>query len=238
MAIGGFAFGSIAWWIPLFIYRPAWLADADPGRWAVAASKATIASEDDRLVGWWCPAVRPGGTVVLILHGRSANITTRTGVMRALIAAGDGVLTIDYRGYGASTGHPSEAGLNADALAAYDWLHRIGVARQQIIVLGQSLGDTAADRFPWLPIGRLYWPCNRFDVVGNIGGVAAPVLLIASADDGLVPLSASQRLAGRIDRPRWLRSDRFHHDGLLAGVAATGGLATALERLARAPSDQ
>jgi abhydrolase domain-containing protein 12 len=51
------------------------------------------------------------------------------------------VLAIDYRGFGHSTGTPSEAGLIDDASAAVDFcLETLRIAPERIVLLGQSLG--------------------------------------------------------------------------------------------------
>lgn len=51
------------------------------------------------------------------------------------------VLSIDYRGYGYSTGSPGESGLIQDAYTAVEWAIKVaGVPPSQIVLLGQSLG--------------------------------------------------------------------------------------------------
>ena len=51
------------------------------------------------------------------------------------------MLSVDYRGYGKSTGSPSEAGLIQDGIATVDWAMSVaGVASERIVVVGQSLG--------------------------------------------------------------------------------------------------
>ena len=55
------------------------------------------------------------------------------------------VLAFDYRGFGKSTGSPSEAGLVNDAEAVVHWaLNTAGIAPDRIILLGHSLGTAAA----------------------------------------------------------------------------------------------
>lgn len=51
------------------------------------------------------------------------------------------VITIDYRGFGHSTGSPTEAGLITDGTALVDWLLKIAnIPPERIVLLGQSLG--------------------------------------------------------------------------------------------------
>ncbi len=54
------------------------------------------------------------------------------------------VLAIDYRGFGGSSGTPSEAGLLHDAEAAYRAARAKGYAPADIVVLGESLGSGVA----------------------------------------------------------------------------------------------
>ena len=55
------------------------------------------------------------------------------------------ILLFDYRGYGKSTGTPSESGLYTDAQAVYDYVRRRNDLNQErIIVFGRSLGGAVA----------------------------------------------------------------------------------------------
>ena len=91
---------------------------------------------------------KQGGAVAAVyLHGMGETRTKWCSTEHAkLLTAhlGVHVLCIDYRGFGDSTGHPSEAGLNADAEAALAWLAERGVAPSQVLVWGHSLGTGPA----------------------------------------------------------------------------------------------
>jgi abhydrolase domain-containing protein 12 len=50
------------------------------------------------------------------------------------------VLAIDYRGFGDSTGTPTETGVARDARAAWNWLIKNGAHANQILIVGHSLG--------------------------------------------------------------------------------------------------
>ncbi|KAL7416980.1 Alpha/Beta hydrolase protein, partial [Mrakia frigida] len=81
---------------------------------------------------------------VIFLHGNAGNraMPLRIHLMSSLSSTLNvNVLTIDYRGFGDSTGTPSEPGLIADARAAWDWvLERNGGDTSKIALVGQSLG--------------------------------------------------------------------------------------------------
>jgi fermentation-respiration switch protein FrsA (DUF1100 family) len=54
------------------------------------------------------------------------------------------VAYLSYRGFGGSSGSPSETGLITDANAGYDWLIAKGVEPGRIALLGESLGSGVA----------------------------------------------------------------------------------------------
>jgi hypothetical protein len=249
---------SAPYWISAFIYRPAALAPSAPKACGlVGAQDVDIRTGSaDHLSALWFPP-GDGAAVVLIAHGRSANVCTRASTATQLHRDGFGVLVFDYRGYGRSSGRPSEAGLTEDAVSAYDWLRLQGVGARRIIVLGQSLGDAPAaqlsaarpvaalvlvspftslpgamaDRLGWPLLERLPWRHNRFEVAESLNRLHAPVLFIVSRQDGLVPYANSRRAARSARRPRWLEVDGLRHDGLLAAVARDGRLSRALATL-------
>ncbi|AEO63602.1 uncharacterized protein THITE_2109089, partial [Thermothielavioides terrestris NRRL 8126] len=92
----------------------------------------------------------PNARLVLYCHGTSGTMASgwRPDSYRALYAAdpvNTHVLTFDYRGYGLSSGHPSEPGLITDALAVADWaMHTAGIPPERIVIFGQSLGSAVA----------------------------------------------------------------------------------------------
>lgn len=249
----GLALATIEFWIPVFIFRPTSLDRSDPGSWGLRGAVPMKVAYDDgtAITGWWHRPPRKDAPVVLVVHGRSANISTRTLIMQHLVANGMGVLMFDYRGYGASTGRPSELNLHQDTLTAYQWLRMRGVVAKQIVVVGQSLGngpatmlaakqpvgalvrvspftnlpDALAERLPWLPLRFVPWTYNRFDVATYLVRFRGPTLLIVSDDDGLVPLANARRLQAEKPASRWLDASPLRHDGMLRAVAEDGRLA-------------
>ncbi|KAK5653738.1 hypothetical protein OQA88_7894 [Cercophora sp. LCS_1] len=92
----------------------------------------------------------PNARLVLYFHGASGTMASgwRPASYRSLYAAdpvNTHILTFDYRGYGLSSGHPSETGLINDALAAAHWaMHTAGIPPERIVIFGQSLGSAVA----------------------------------------------------------------------------------------------
>ena len=83
------------------------------------AQEIALATKDgERVIVWHVPP-RGEKPVVLYFHGNGGALRNRVARFGALIADGNGLVALSYRGYGGSTGSPTEAGLIADAEAAY-----------------------------------------------------------------------------------------------------------------------
>ena len=179
------------------------------------------------LRGLYRPAVL-GSTTLLFCHG---NGDTLRGAARATVPfvdAGFGVLLLEYRGYGGNPGKPTEAGLYADGRAALAWLAAHGVAADQIVLLGNSIGSGPAVQLategdyrglvivsgfadlPALIAGKFHVAgierlvLDRFDNAGKLARVSAPVLILHGTADRVIPGSQTQQLA-RADPSATLR---------------------------------
>ncbi len=115
---------------------------------------------------------------------------------------------IHYRGYGGSPGRPTEAALYKDALVVYD---RVKSQHQNISVIGRSLGSgvatyVAANRpidklvlvtpfdsvqhvaqamYPFYPISWML--TDKFDSVSRALSITAPILILLSEQDQVIP---------------------------------------------------
>jgi uncharacterized protein len=82
---------------------------------------------------------------LLLCHGNAGNIGDRVLHAELLTAAGFDVLLFDYRGYGHSSGRPSEEGTYRDARAALSCLlEQPRIDRARVFYLGESLGGAVA----------------------------------------------------------------------------------------------
>jgi len=185
----------------------------------------TVTTPDgQRLDAWWAPPPAPGRGVVLLLHGNPGTIVHTAGPLADLQHAGLGAMAIDYRGFGRSTGRPSERGLRIDARAAFDWLRR-AAPRSKIAVFGESLGTypavaLASERpvagvllnAPFASLRRLWMirglPSDRwltidpFDSRALIGRIDAPLLILEGSADDIVPLGEAERLFAAARPPK------------------------------------
>lgn len=123
---------------------------ATPADWGLAYEAVWIPVEGrgptGQMHGWWLPTGDTPDLTVLYLHGNSGNISSNISQVKRLRALGASVLTIDYRGYGRSSGpFPDESRLYADAEAAYHFLiHDKAVDPRHLMVYGHSLGGAIA----------------------------------------------------------------------------------------------
>ena len=120
-----------------------------PGRISPAAAglphaeAVEIATSDgERVIAWHLPP-RSDQPVVLYFHGNGGNLAGRAERFRRLISGGAGLLALSYRGYGGSSGSPSEAGLLRDGAAAYEFAAARYPA-SRIALWGESLGTAVA----------------------------------------------------------------------------------------------
>ena len=92
------------------------------------------------LKSWFKKPNSQEGYTILIFHGNSGHIGDRVEKFKRFIAAGHGLLFLEYRGYGGNPGKPTEKGLHNDALAALNFLSKQYIFSDKIILYGESLG--------------------------------------------------------------------------------------------------
>ena len=93
-----------------------------PQAYGLDFESVNIPTEDGETLGaWWVPAKDARGTI-LFFHGNAGNISHRIDYLLMFRKLGYATLIVDYRGYGKSTGSPSEEGTYRDATAAWRWL--------------------------------------------------------------------------------------------------------------------
>lgn len=214
---------------------------ATPRDLGVEYEEVRLATDDgERLHAWFVPAPQSRGAV-LLFHGNAGNISHRLDYLRMLHRLGYSSLIFDYRGYGESSGKPSEQGTYRDAEAA--WRHLTvtrGIEPRRIALLGESLGgavaawlasrqppgalvlasvftsvpEMGAEVYPFLPVRLL----SRFDydTRAYLKNVQAPVLIAHSRDDEIVPYRHGQALFDAAREPKtFLEMRGGHNDGFL-----------------------
>jgi uncharacterized protein len=184
------------------------------------------AADGTKLHGWFVPHNSPRA-IVLFAHGNGGSISHRADFFRALNQLGVAVLAFDYRGYGRSEGSPNEAGVVADGRAAREWLaKRTGIAEQDVVLMGESLGggvavalaaeaparglilentfssipDVAAAHYPGLPVRALMR--TRLDSAAAIKNYHGPLLQVHGDCDTIVPFTLGKKLFEAANEPK------------------------------------
>lgn len=211
-----------------FVYHPYPWEDRDWARLGALPLEDVWfqASDGTKLFGWY--AAQPVGTaVVLWCHGNAGNMTHRLGNLQALYRLGLSVFLFDYRGYGRSQGRPSEDGLYADAVGAYDYLVRVRrVTPERMVVFGRSLGAAvagalAAQRpaaglllescFPSIEaVARhhymglpLHWLLGAaFRLEERLPQLSLPKLFVHGDRDDIIPITLGQRTYAAAKPPK------------------------------------
>jgi uncharacterized protein len=193
-----------------------------PATLGIDASEVIIATPDGEYLTGWYREAAAGQPTVLFMHGKGGTVSDRRHRWNAYADNGYGVLFFDYRGFGTSSGAPTESGLKTDALAAYEWLLTKIKNPKQIVLTAESLGtgpavmvaaekevagvslmspyssiaDVAAARYWWVPVRLLLR--DKFEILPYAQRLKAPVLIQHGELDRTIPLHLGEKLFAAI----------------------------------------
>jgi fermentation-respiration switch protein FrsA (DUF1100 family) len=206
-------------------------------------------TDGETLHAWYVPVATNAANLwtLILCHGNGGNIENRLDSLKALHDLGINAFIFDYRGYGRSTGVPSEAGTYEDAMTAWRYLTGVrGCSTKRIVIFGESMGgavaidlaqrvqpgalvvestftsspDMAAGMFPFLPARHL---CRfQYNSLSKIDRVQCPVLIAHGPDDETIPFRQGRRLFDAATEPKqfFQLSGGHNAGGLLAGNPA------------------
>ena len=188
--------------------------------------RATLTTSDgERLRAWLLPHPTARALVVYF-HGNGGNLSVWLPILAGLHRQGFTVAAIDYRGYGASTGRPSEQGLYLDVDAALDWASRLVSTGLPVLYWGRSLGATmaayaATKRTPdglilesgfasarallrSSPVQALLsiFSSYRLPTAEYAGRAGCPVLVMHGDADTVIPFANGRELFATLPEPR------------------------------------
>jgi uncharacterized protein len=158
--------------------------------------------------------LEPGPNAVIYFGGNAEDVSHSLPTLAGAFPERS-LYALNYRGYGGSTGKPSEAALIADALALFD---HVQADHPRIVVIGRSLGsgvavhiasvrpaeslvlvtpydslaELAAGQFRLFPVRWLL--LDKFESWRYAPKITAPTRLIAAQDDEVIPLASTQSL--------------------------------------------
>jgi uncharacterized protein len=207
----------------MYIFQRSLMYFPDPVRTPPAAAglpqaeEVILTSADrEKLIAWH---VAPHGTkpVVIYFQGNAGALNLRAVRFKWLTADGTGLVALSYRGYGGSSGKPSEAGFISDAMAAYDFVAS-RYPSKPIVLWGESLGtavatalaaerevgglildapftsaaDVGAAAYPFVPVR--WFLKDTFHSDERIVRVKSPLLVLHGERDRVVPITFGERL--------------------------------------------
>jgi pimeloyl-ACP methyl ester carboxylesterase len=202
--------GLVAW---MYVTQRAQIYFPVPATQHTGARTLWVESKGERIKVWHVPRDRPQA---LIYFGGNAEDVAGNIETFAAAFPEHSLFLVNYRGFGGSTGRPTEAGLQADALAIFD---QVREAHADIAVVGRSLGsgvavalaserpvdrlvlvtaydsllNVAREYFGWLPVGLLLK--DRYESAGLAPRIGAPVLIVIAAEDEIISRPRSEALA-------------------------------------------
>ena len=220
------------------IYFPSDYMATDPAAAGLNFEDFSVEVSPDVTVTGWIVEKDPSAPWILQFHGNAGNISNRVDHLRLFNELGFNGVVFDYRGYGKSTGTPSEAGLGAVGLAVVEYLkEERGVDPNCLVYWGESLGggvaaavsvkeepralilkstftsvpDMAAEVYPFLPVRML--AKTRFDTKELVPNFLFPKLVVHGHADTVIPFQHGQRLFQLCLEPKtFLRVERGHND--------------------------
>lgn len=205
------------WWVEQkLLYFPSKNLAFTPSDAGITFTNHKFAAKYETIHAWHADA--GSDVTILYCHGNAGNIGDRIDKLYRFYLSGFNVFMFDYQGYGQSTGTPSEEGIYASGLAAYDYLIATGLLKRHdtLIVYGTSLGGSvaahiaanrkvhgivlenafvslrsiAATHYAFIP-GFLI--PNRFRTLDDLKKTRIPKLIFHAKDDQIVPFSHGLR---------------------------------------------
>jgi fermentation-respiration switch protein FrsA (DUF1100 family) len=188
----------------------------------------TLVTTDGVTLIAWYAAARGSKPTLLYFTGNGGSVATRAEKIARIQASGYGVFILNYRRYGGSGGWPTEVNNVADAVAAYDRLLGLSVAREDVVAYGESLGTAVATRLslqrpvralvleaPFtsvVDVGRLTWGVlplgfvmvDQYRTIDHIAGVRVPLFIVHGARDTVIPVAQARRLYAKANEPKTL----------------------------------
>ena len=219
--------GLVAGLEPKLVFFPSTGEDRTPAALGIPYSAIRISTADgEDLMAWDLQPEDPLADVVYF-HGNGGNLSVWMPVLAGLYAARLRVIAVDYRGYGLSSGTPSEDGVYRDAEAVVR--HAAGLtdrSRRPLVYWGRSLGGPVAasatrvavpdgvilessfvDKAavvrgqPVLRVLNLL-SSYRFPTVAMLDRYDKPVLVLHGDRDSVIPYALGRELYERIRQPK------------------------------------
>jgi len=211
----------------LYVFRPSKDVLRTPDKLGIPYDQCFIETPDGcRLSAWHVCPEDPVGSIIYF-HGNGGNLGTLVEILAMFFHDKLQVFAIDYRGYGWSTGVPSEKGAYSDASAAVSYFKaNFRKPGLPIIYWGRSLGGCIAAyvagkappnglvlettfpskaqllrHFPHMRPFR-FFSKYKLDTLGYLVGHQFPILVIHGEKDRTIPFEQGQLLHDQLEEPK------------------------------------
>lgn len=204
------------------------------------AEEIVVPSGNGAVHGWY-QAPQPGKPLIVYYKGNSGSFGKEHERYEQFVADGYGFVAFDYRGFPASPGSISQAGILEDATTVFDWAAAKGFP---LVIWGRSLGSGPAtyvasvrdakallletpflsavtvawERYPFLPVSLVMQ--DQFPVNDWIADVAEPVLVAHGTADVTIDVSNGERLYALVPNKEelWIEPGAGHSDLWARGI--------------------
>ena len=194
----------------------------------VSIEKVKIKTKDNiELISWYHRKNSNNYKTILFLHGNAGSLENRIHKINHFKHMNVNFLLISWRGFSGNLGKPNETNLYEDAKKAVKWLNDKGVASENIILYGESLGTGVAVEigqtnefnsiilespytsmekaakiyYPYLPVNLLLK--DRYDTIKKIKNIKIPVLIMHGKKDNIVPFFMGEKLYQMANEPKY-----------------------------------
>ena len=251
----------VRWVEPRLAFFPSKGETETPREYGLAYEPLTLTTSDgERLAAWMMPASQPRATVVYF-HGNGGNLSNWAPILAETVRHGYSVLAVDYRGYGLSSGRPSEHGVYRDVEATIAHAKRMN-RNAPLVYWGRSLGATmaayaasieapdgvileasfpsarAAVRSSPVLAGLSLLGSYRFPTAEFMKNVRAPALVLHGDRDSVIPFELGREVYDALPGPKQFVVIRGgdHNDAVPTDDAywtAVEGFVTQLKHVSR-----
>jgi fermentation-respiration switch protein FrsA (DUF1100 family) len=219
----------VRWLEPRMAFFPFPGEDETPQHAGIPFEALTIDTRDGEQLRAWSmtpPAPQAARARIVYFHGNGGNLSNWSPILAGIVRRGYAVLAVDYRGYGLSTGRPTERGLyrDVDAVVAHPapealntlpliyWGRSLGGAMAAyaatvrkpdgVIIEAGFPGARAAVRSsPVLAVLSLL-ASYRFPAGEFLNQANAPVLMLHGDRDSVIPFALGRELFEQVTAPK------------------------------------
>jgi len=190
--------------------------------------KVKIKTRDNiELFSWYYGENFSDNKTILFLHGNAGSLENRIEKLNHFYNMKINFLIIAWRGFSGNKGRPNEKGLYEDARSAVKWLRFKGVAEDDIIIYGESLGtgvaveiaqnksfagiilespftsmiDVGKDKYPYLPVKLLLQ--DKYESDKKIKNIKSPILIMHGKADNIVPFHMGKKMYELSKEPKY-----------------------------------